>query len=669
MKNMKISTKQQSIATNVVIKLAMTMLAINIVVISVIALYVSVKMSASQKDYILEVIDNASSTVETTMDSYFYAAEALAVNQSIVEVLSESSKTYPMANHQNIDAVLNELSMVMNAYDGHVLNISLVSVAQDSYIMADGSVSVRDTVTDRDYYKAITQRASIITDPYVHSLTNVRIVSVSAPVYDENGSIVGCVVFDIPTSFVSSLLAPFGDSGSVWVADATNTVLAHTNESYVGEPYTVIGISGEALEQELASCSGNLVTWDMNGKERTATIGLIPNVGWKLIGAMDSSEYNEATTLVVTILVIILLASMGLTMFVAAATIHIKLKPLKDLSLASAEMSKGNLHHLITHESNDEIGELAYNLKMTRRTLASYIDEIRDSMTAFGDGDFTREIEIDFVGDFKEIQTSMNHFVHLITETLDSLKISVDQVAVGADHVASGSQNLAQGTTEQAGSVSELNLLISDITGQIHSNAKSVSEVNAISHDIAARLKDNNKDMDAMMEAMKDIQDKSEAITKIVKTIEDVAFQTNILALNAAVEAARAGAAGKGFAVVADEVRSLSTRTSEAVKNTSELIDNTVLAVEKGSRIAESTIESLKSVSEDITGFVRTLETVAESSSSQSKSILKVNTGINQIADVMHSNSAVSEQSAATSEELSSQAAVMKESIQQFKLN
>ncbi|MFI3175371.1 MAG: methyl-accepting chemotaxis protein [Bacillota bacterium] len=668
-KSTKSSGKQKSIVLDVIARLALTMLAINVVVITVIAIYVGTKMGETQEDYMLEVIANANSSIETTMDAYFDATESLAVNQSIIDLLSKSSKANPMANDRTIDSVLNELNQIVNKYDGHVVNITVLSVAEDNYIMSDGTVSTSNTVTDSSYYAAVTQKEAIITTPYVQSQNNTRVVSTSAPVFDDKGNVLGCVVMNIPTSFVASLLTNIGNTGSVWVTDATNTILAHTNASYIGEPYTIVGISGASLESELQSCSGNLVTWDMNGTERTASISMVPHVGWKLVGAMDSSEFNEGTVTVVIILIIILLASMCLTMLVAASTIFRKLKPLKDLSIASAEMSKGNLHHLITHEGNDEIGELAYNLKMTRRTLASYIEEIQASMGAFGHGDFTREMEVEFIGDFKSIQTSMNDFVGLITTTLDSIKASVDQVSVGANHVAAGSQNLAQGSTEQSSSVSELNTLIADITEQMNENSVSVRSVNETSQDIAVRLGDANKDMDAMMDAMNDIQEKSEAITKIVKTIEDVAFQTNILALNAAVEAARAGTAGKGFAVVADEVRSLSTRTSEAVKNTSDLIDNTVIAVEQGNKIAEATISSLKSVTEDITSFVDTLDAIAEATNSQSESIKRINLGVNQISDVMHSNSAVSEESAATSEELSSQAAVMKDSISQFKLN
>ncbi len=663
------TTKQRSIVIDVIKKLALVMLIINVVVISVVVYYAGSKISNVQENYILEIIDNAGSTIQTTMEGYFDAAEVLSANQTIIDLLSESSKSSPMEKNKNIDSVLNELNNVVDKFDGHVINITILSVAEDSYIMSDGTVSTRTTVTDRSYYRAVTEKQAIITEPYVQSQNNTRIVSTSAPVFDEKGNVLGCVVINIPTSFVSSLLSTFGDTGSIWVADSTNTVLAHTNASYVGESYTVLGITGDALVQELSSCSGNMVNWDMDGVERTATVGLIPHIGWKLIGAMDTSEYTSDAYSVGLMLIITQLLSMVLIALVGGYSIYIKLRPLKDLSVASEEMSKGNLHHLITHESDDEIGVLAHNLKMTRRTLASYIDEIQESMAAFGHGDFTRKSDVEFLGDFEQIQTSMASFVALISDTLDSLKSSVEQVTVGANHVAAGSQNLAQGSTEQSSSVSELNSLIADITEQIHTNTDNVRTVNATSQDIAVRLDASNKDMDDMMHAMNDIQEKSEAITKIVKTIEDVAFQTNILALNAAVEAARAGNAGKGFAVVADEVRNLSTRTSEAVKNTSDLIDNTVAAVSQGNKIAEATIESLKTVTQDINNFVDTLDAIAVASEHQSDSILKINQGVNQISDVMHSNSAVSEESAATSEELSSQAAVMKDSIGQFKLN
>ncbi|MFI3175836.1 MAG: methyl-accepting chemotaxis protein [Bacillota bacterium] len=665
------STKQstkQSIVKNVLKRLTATMLVINILVISVVVYYAGSTMSSLQKEYILEIVSNISSTVETTMDGYFDTANVLSVNESLRTILKETDRQNPLSEDEHLDTVLSEMTSVVDAFGGSIVNISLVSVAEDTYVMSDGTFSVRDTLVDRDYYAAITKNETIITNPYVHSRNNVRVISVSAPIHDDKGGVLGCIVLDIPTSFVSSLITTFGSTGSSWVVDSNNEVLAHTNSEYIGQDYSAVGVSGAELEQELKATSGNLVTWDLNGTERTGSVGTIPHVNWKLVTGLDTTEYNESAYHLGIILISIQIASVAITLFMCAYTIFNQLKPLKELSIAAAEMSKGNLHHLITHEGEDEIGALAYNLKMTRRTLASYIDEIKEAMTSLGDGDFTRENEVHFLGDFEEIQTSIGSFTKLITGTLESLKTNVSQVTVGANNVAAGSQNLAQGSTEQSSSVSELNNLVTDVTDQIQTNTKNIKEINATAQSITKQLEVSNHDMDNMMIAMNDIQEKSAAITKIVKTIEDVAFQTNILALNAAVEAARAGTAGKGFAVVADEVRSLSTRTSEAVKNTSDLINNTVVAVDHGNQIAENTIESLKSVTRDISGFVITLDEIVEASNKQAAAVSQINTGISQISNVMHSNSAVSEESAATSVELSTQANVMKESIEQFKL-
>lgn len=660
--------KKETIVGKVTKSLGLTMFAVNFVAVCIVVNLASAMMNSSEENLILEVVDNITSTVETTMTAYFNTAETLAANQSIKTLLEESSPSNPMSKNSNYQSVLSELQAIVSNHSGSILNITVLSVAEDTYFMNDGEVSTRSTVTDRSYYEAVTQKRTIITDPYVQSQNNTLVVSTSAPVFSSNGTVLGCVVVNIPTSFVSNLISEFGNTGSTWVIDGNNSVVAHGTASYVGEDYSVVGVSGSQLTQELSSPTGKLIEYDRNGSSRTGSVGYISSLGWKMIAGIDTTEFSSNSNTLAAQLILILLVSIIVCLVVCFVKIFQLLRPINDINVAVEEMSKGNLHHEITYESSDEIGQLADNLRTTMTNLAIYIDEIDDSLNSFGNGDFTHSTDLVFLGDFKAIQTSQANFVKLITTTLESLKMTVEQVTIGSDYVATGSQNLAEGSMRQSDSIKNLNDIVVEITTQVQENAKNINGVNTTAQRISNDLDGSNKQMDEMLRSMGDIQEKSEGITKIVKTIEDVAFQTNILALNAAVEAARAGSAGKGFAVVAEEVRNLSSRTSEAVKNTTLLIDETTQAVKKGNEIAEITIDSLKNISGDISGFISTLAGITAASEEQAVAIEQISDSVHNITDAMHQASAVSEESAATSEELSSQASMMQQSIGMFKL-
>jgi len=244
-----------------------------------------------------------------------------------------------------------------------------------------------------------------------------------------------------------------------------------------------------------------------------------------------------------------------------------------------------------------------------------------------------------------------------------------DQVASGSEQVSFGAQALSQGATEQASSVEELSATIVELSGHVKVNADHAAEASRLSNDAGSGVMESDGHMKEMIEAMGDISDKSKEIGKIIKTIDDIAFQTNILALNAAVEAARAGSAGKGFAVVADEVRNLAQKSAEAAKNTTVLIEGSILAVDNGTRIVGQTAKSLQDVVVKAGNVTNKMTDIANASEQQAKAIAQVTQGIEQIAAVVQTNSATAEESAAASEELTGQAQMLKELVGKFRLN
>ena len=341
-------------------------------------------------------------------------------------------------------------------------------------------------------------------------------------------------------------------------------------------------------------------------------------------------------------------------------------KPLNEVKEAITAFSKGKFDVPVLYDAKDEVAEMADALRTSQSVLQTVIAEIDRTTGAMAEGNFNIKIETNFPGTLKSISDSIERVVKNLSETIDEVKNTMDRVSMNAEQVSSGSQSLAQGATEQASAVEELSATLNDISAMSYENANSAKTAKYNTDKASEQNMINKEKMHEMIQAMDNITSASQEIRKIIKTIEDIAFQTNILALNAAVEAARAGSAGKGFAVVADEVRNLASKSAEAAKNTTKLIADSIEAVERGSEIAYSAAESIES-SVVLTGqAVEQITQIASAVERESEAIRQITQGIDQIATVVQTNSATSEESAAASQELSTQANMMHEVLRAF---
>ncbi|RKI41416.1 methyl-accepting chemotaxis protein [bacterium D16-51] len=343
-------------------------------------------------------------------------------------------------------------------------------------------------------------------------------------------------------------------------------------------------------------------------------------------------------------------------------------KPLRELEDSAEKIVGGDFDFQIEYKSRDELGSLADAFRNMSVILKDIISDASRLLSEMADGNFDvrTEAEKRYVGSFQSLLLSIRKLNRGLSSTLGQINQSADQVAAGSSQVANGAQALSQGATEQASAVEELAATITGISHQVKGTAENATRARGQSNTAGNEAEKCNTQMKELMDAMEEITRTSNEIGKIIKTIEDIAFQTNILALNAAVEASRAGVAGKGFAVVADEVRNLAGKSSEASRNTAELIESSMKAVSRGTQIADSTAESLKKVVDEVRMASSEVDKIADAAEEQASNIEQVTLGVDQISTVVQANSDTAVQSAATSQQLSSQAEVMKGLVARF---
>ena len=395
----------------------------------------------------------------------------------------------------------------------------------------------------------------------------------------------------------------------------------------------------------------------------------IEGVDWWVQTALTIPHFDQEKNQLLFALILSEVIIFILVQVINFVRISNALKPLKKISEVGKEVAGGNFDVEIHYPHKDEIGELSRSISEVIGRSKKIVFDLRDRLDAMAGGNFTENLESEeYVGDYAPLLESLKHIQEDMNRTLQEVHASSVQVLSSAEQVNTGAQSLSQGATEQASSIEELSANMQDISQSIQASTKTAGDAYKLQGEAGVAVLQSNEKMEEMRKAMDDITAKSNEISKIIKTIDDIAFQTNILSLNAAIEAARAGAAGKGFAVVADEVGNLAQKSAKAAQNTGLLIEETIEAVEKGAKITEETAESLNSVSKSTEEVNTLIEKISSASSKDLEGITSLNQGLQQISSVVQANSATAEQSAAASEELTGQANKMNELVERFQL-
>lgn len=386
------------------------------------------------------------------------------------------------------------------------------------------------------------------------------------------------------------------------------------------------------------------------------------------VGARVSDDLTENGIVVTVVMIFVIIAGYVVSILLALFMAKKISGPIIEVQKAAAQLAEGNLDVNITSDLQDEVGQMTHSFMEAMTLMKHYITDINRGLNEIAQGNFNIVPEVVFKGNFKGIESSIFEITRSLSITMGDINEAADQVATGSEQVASGAQSLAEGAGEQASTIEELVATINEVSEQVSSNAQGAQQTSGQAKQIGGEARRSNEKMNDMVNAMESINTASKQIALIITNIESIASQTNLLSLNASIEAARAGEAGKGFAVVANEIGQLANESAEAAKNTKDLIEASLKAVQSGTSIATETATMMKGVIDGIQLTIEQMEEIAEKSQVQAESVKQVEGGISQISMVVQNNSATAQESSATSEELSGQAQVLKELVARFKL-
>ena len=553
---------------------------------------------------------------------------------------------------------------------GYQIDFAIITNANGKVLARTHSDTAGDTVREFGIGEALSGK--VITDVDYSDEMNISAYS-TTQIKSAGGSVIGAVSIGLSLShidFVDKLKAMTGNDFTVFVGDVRSSttvmqngqriigtkldsriagIVINQKQAYTGEA-EILGAPYATAYNPILNSNGNAIGVFFAG------------VPIAQINALQRSTVVQSIAIVLAVMLVIVVA---LLFFINKAIV----RPIATMSNVAGELAKGKLDHEITHTSGDELGVLAASLKSMVASLKSYIGDITDKLGKMSKGDMRIVIDQEYIGDFAVIREAMEGIAQSLNGTLRTIDTAAEQVSTGASQVASGAQALAAGSTEQASSVEELSNTVARIAEQAVTNSENVKAATRYVEEAVYNVKDGSTHMVKLTAAMDNIGSASSQITTITKTIEDIAFQTNILALNAAIEAARAGSAGKGFAVVADEVRNLAAKSAEAAKRTAELIQYATATVAEGREISAQTAVILASVEEKAGLVNESIVKIDHASVEQAAAIDQVKLGLNQVSSVVQTNAATAEENSATSEEMSAQAATLREEVGKFKLD
>ena len=662
--------KSSSITKKIVITIFLVCVSALLVTGLIIVITVNERFTGNEKEVLNESAQSVSNKAEAFFERYIAIVEQMAQDKNIQNFMINAQERSKSLTETEGFMIAAETTDATQKSDSEI--ILTAYIAQADYNLASPEIIAEGyDVTSKEYYKAVTENKVWITEPYVDTISGGVVITISAPV-NVDGSVIGLTAVDIAIDKLTTMVDEYelGDTGHFSLLTNNNTIVAHKDKDTLLKSIEEIELS-DNIVQSIKNRDSNVMEYTYNNENYYGNCVKIGDTGWQVLSSLPSSELTSDTNrliLTIVIIFIILLASMLMTIF---AVVRRVTRPIRKITDITNKLAAGELDVNIDINSNDEIGILAKSIKSLTVRLKSYIVYIEESVRVLdemAEGNLNVELKNDHEGEFAKLKVALLNVSDTLKKTIGKIKESSYSINMNAEQVSAGAQTLAQGTTEQASAIEELSAEINEIYATIVHNAEYAENAGNKALEASKEVEQGNVQMRDMLAAMDEISNSSNEIGKIIKVIDDIAFQTNILALNAAVEAARAGSAGKGFAVVADEVRNLAGKSAEAAKQTTALIENSIRAINNGTMLAGKTGKSLVEIVDRTSETNDLINEIVKASSGQTVSVNQIKGGIEQISSVIQQNAATAENSAANSEELSGQVQLLNDLVNHFKL-
>lgn len=624
-------------------------------------------------------LDVATHAVAKNIDIYFekfdHITDVMANNEQFIHMTRDlTPNNREVKKLPYFDEAFQNLVSISQS-DNNIVAVWMADVDTNQLWSSDGFFTSSDwDMNKREWFKSIKENPNadfIMSKPYLYEYINENVVSIVTPIYDK-GIFSGVAGIDVTINKVSEFMKTqkLGESGFFVLLTNDGEILYHPAGEFIGEHFTDVPISQNMIDQLNKKESGS-ISFEENDIPYKGNVAFADTTNWIVVSSIPEKEVFHDFAFLRDVMLFIF----GIVIASYIAILWFSTKKitscLTSLNHVAQRIANGDLDVKIDICSNNEIGMVAESIDQTVSRLRDYIDyisEIAEVLTLMASGDMRISLTKDYKCEFSVIKNALLNISSSLNDTLQLISNSSDQVNQGAIHVSSSAQALAAGAAEQASSLQQLSASAMEIETQSKDNAQNAEKSRALAMEVSQELEAGSLQMKKMLVAMEDINASSAEIHKIIRVIDDIAFQTNILALNASVEAARAGEAGKGFAVVADEVRNLAVKSAEAAKQTQVLIEESVKNANIGFEIAKETSDSLESVSIKAQKSTEFVETITASSKEQAGTIERINASLSQVSNVVQSNAATAEQSSAASEELSAQANVLSNEVHKFKL-